>query len=144
MRISDWSSDVCSSDLDGSTLRMVVTPHPFGGILLSYEDVTDRLALERSYNTLTEVQRETIDNLYEGVAVFGADGRTKLFNPGLCRIWGLDPDFLRGEPHVREVLPRVRPLFNVSDKDRKSVVQGKSVSGRVDLGGRGIIKKKTT
>src|SRR3546814_9320243 len=45
---------------DGSTLRMVVTPHPFGGILLSYEDVTDRLALERSYNTLTEVQRETI------------------------------------------------------------------------------------
>src|SRR3546814_8540154 len=96
---------------------MVVTPHPFGGILLSYEDVTDRLALERSYNTLTEVQRETIDNLYEGVAVFGADGRMKLFNPGLCRIWGLDPDFLRGEPHVREVLPRVRPLFNVSDKD---------------------------
>src|SRR3546814_15752349 len=87
---------------------MVVTPHPFGGILLSYEDVTDRLALERSYNTLTEVQRETIDNLYEGVAVFGADGRMKLFNPGLCRIWGLDPDFLRGEPHVREVLPRVR------------------------------------
>src|SRR3546814_9138838 len=59
----------------------------------------------------------SIDNLYEGVAVFGADGRMKLFNPGLCRIWGLDPDFLRGEPHVREVLPRVRPLFNVSDKD---------------------------
>ena len=80
---------------DGSTLRMVVTPHPFGGILLSYEDVTDRLALERSYNTLTEVQRETIDNLYEGVAVYGADGRMKLFNPGLCRIWHLDPDFLR-------------------------------------------------
>src|SRR3546814_7895964 len=148
MRISDWSSDVCSSDLealrerrrfpeypnfpaykrevlqkyvtliaqeeelvhlpDGSTLRMVVTPHPFGGILLSYEDVTDRLALARSYNTLTEVQRETIDNLYEGVDVFGDDGRMKLLHPGLCRIWGLDPDFLRGEPHVREVLPRVQ------------------------------------
>src|SRR3546814_11714027 len=27
--------------------------------------------------------------------------------------------------------------------DRKSVVQGKSVSGRVDLGGRGMINKKT-
>ncbi len=102
---------------DGSTLRMVVTPHPFGGILLSYEDVTDRLALERSYNTLTEVQRETIDNLYEGVAVYGADGRMKLFNPGLCSIWHLDPDFLRGEPHVREVLPKARALFNVPDAD---------------------------
>jgi signal transduction histidine kinase len=102
---------------DGSTLRMVVTPHPFGGILLSYEDVTDRLALERSYNTLTEVQRETIDNLYEGIAVFGADGRMKLFNPGLCSIWRLDPDFLRGEPHVRDVLPKIRPLLNVSERE---------------------------
>lgn len=102
---------------DGSTLRMVVTPHPFGGILLSYEDVTDRLALERSYNTLTEVQRETIDNLHEGVAVYGADGRLKLFNPGLCRIWKLDPDFLNGEPHIRDVLPQARYLFPVTDED---------------------------
>ncbi len=102
---------------DGSTLRMVVTPHPFGGILLSYEDVTDRLALERSYNTLTEVQRETIDNLYEGVAVYGADGRLKLFNPGLCQMWHLDPEFLRGEPHVRDILDNARHLFNVSDAE---------------------------
>ena len=102
---------------DGSTLRMVITPHPFGGILLSYEDVTDRLALERSYNTLTEVQRETIDNLYEGVAVFGADGRMKLFNPALCRIWHMDPEFLRGEPHVRDILPKSRGLFAVTDEE---------------------------
>ncbi len=102
---------------DGSTLRMVITPHPFGGILLSYEDVTDRLALERSYNTLTEVQRETIDNLYEGVAVFGADGRMKLFNPALCRIWHMDPEFLRGEPHVRDILPKSRALFAVTDEE---------------------------
>jgi signal transduction histidine kinase len=102
---------------DGSTLRMVITPHPFGGILLSYEDVTDRLALERSYNTLTEVQRETIDNLYEGVAVYGADGRMKLFNPGLCRMWHLEPELLRAEPHVRDVLPLARDLFAVSDED---------------------------
>ncbi|WP_193366588.1 PAS domain-containing sensor histidine kinase [Pelagibius marinus] len=102
---------------DGSTLRMVVTPHPFGGILLSYEDVTDRLALERSYNTLTEVQRETIDNLYEGVAVYGADGRLKLFNPGLCEMWHLDVEFLRGEPHVRDVLVKARSLFDIADED---------------------------
>jgi signal transduction histidine kinase len=102
---------------DGSTLRMVITPHPFGGVLLSYEDVTDRLALERSYNTLTEVQRETIDNLHEGVGVFGADGRLKLFNPGFCRIWHLDPEFLRSEPHVREILPTARHLFSIADAD---------------------------
>jgi len=36
---------------DERTLRMVVSPHPMGGLLFVYEDVTDRLALERSYNT---------------------------------------------------------------------------------------------
>src|SRR3546814_17599454 len=29
-------------------------------------------------------------------------------------------------------------------RDRKSVVEGKSVSGRVDIGGRGLMKKKHT
>src|SRR3546814_20127150 len=29
MRISDWSSDVCSSDLGGAAMRKPVTPFPF-------------------------------------------------------------------------------------------------------------------
>jgi signal transduction histidine kinase len=33
---------------DDTTIRMVVTPHPFGGLVFIFEDVTDRLALERS------------------------------------------------------------------------------------------------
>ena len=59
---------------DERTLRLVVSPHPFGGLTFVYEEVTDKLALERSYNTLIEVQRETLDNLYEAIAVFGSDG----------------------------------------------------------------------
>ncbi|MGF1608073.1 MAG: ATP-binding protein [Kiloniellales bacterium] len=102
---------------DGTTVRMLVSPHPFGGVLMLWEDVTDRLALERSYNTLMAVQRETLDNLYEGVAVYGADGRLKLFNPAFARIWNLDPEFLASEPHVRDVAPRGREFFPVSDED---------------------------
>ena len=68
---------------------MSVSPHPLGGLIFVYEDVTDRLALERSYNTLIEVQRETLDNLFEAIAVFGSDGRLKLHNPAYRRIWGL-------------------------------------------------------
>ncbi len=45
---------------DGTTLRTVrISPHPMGGLLYTYEDVTDNLVLERSYNTLIAVQRET-------------------------------------------------------------------------------------
>jgi PAS domain-containing protein len=49
---------------DGKTLRLVVTPHPLGGLLMTWEDVTASLALERSYNTLIAVQKETLNNLY--------------------------------------------------------------------------------
>ncbi len=98
----------------GSTLRMVAAPHPFGGVLITYEDVTDTLALERSYNTLIEVQRETLDNLYEGVAVYGGDGRLKLSNPAFARLWGLDPAAMRNEPHVREIVDLARGYFPAS------------------------------
>jgi len=64
---------------DGRTLSMSVSPHPLGGLIFVYEDVTDRLALERSYNTLIEVQRETLDNLFEAIAVFGSGDTAALF-----------------------------------------------------------------
>src|SRR3546814_12086877 len=96
MRISDWSSDVCSSDLREKECfgieaeRMGVEPGP------GDEDV--RLALHQP------------EELGE------QDGRA-------------ESDDLAAPPEV--------------EADRKSVVEGKSVSVRVDLGGRRSIKKKT-
>jgi len=97
---------------DERTLRLVVSPHPFGGLTFAYEDVTDRLALERSYNTLIEVQRETLDHLYEGIAVVGSDGRLKLWNPAYAEIWKLQPEDLAGEPHVAQIIERMRGFFD--------------------------------
>jgi len=96
---------------DERTLRRVAYPHPFGGLTFVYEDVTDRLALERSYNTLIEVQRETLDNLYEAVAVLGSDGRLKLWNPAYAQTWQLTAQDLAGEPHVAEIVERTRGFF---------------------------------
>ncbi len=93
------------------TFRMVATPHPMGGVILTYEDVTDRLALEASYNTLIEVQRETIDHLYEGIAVYGGDGRLKLHNSAFARMWSLTDDELAGQPHVSRVVDLVSKFF---------------------------------
>ncbi|HEY1613284.1 MAG TPA: PAS-domain containing protein [Rhizomicrobium sp.] len=87
----------------GKTLRVVAQPHPFGGLTFLYEDVTERLALESSYNTLTKVQSATLDTLGEGVAVFGPDARLKLHNAAFARIWSLDEATLAGEPHVQKI-----------------------------------------
>ncbi len=96
---------------DGSTLRSVTAPHPFGGLLMTFEDVTDRLALERSYNTLIEVQRETLDKLYEGIVVFGGDLRLKLSNPAFARIWDVPDQMLESEPHASEMVEHMRGFF---------------------------------
>jgi signal transduction histidine kinase len=99
---------------DEKTLRMVVTPHLLGGLIFSYEDVTDSLALERSYNTLIDVQRETLDNLHEGVAVFGTDGRLKLWNPAFAQIWQIPGGALDAAPTFHQFLDLIGPLFDQS------------------------------
>jgi len=89
---------------DGRTFRMTVQPHPFGGLLFAHHDVTDQLVLERARNTLIAVQRATLDNLYEGVAVFGGDGRLKLFNRALTNLWQVRDEHLVSQPHVGAIL----------------------------------------
>src|SRR3546814_3915166 len=49
MRISDWSSDVCSSDL------VVRQPLPSGGVVSTYTDVTE---ITRAREALEEKERE--------------------------------------------------------------------------------------
>jgi signal transduction histidine kinase len=100
---------------DGRALRVIAIPHALGGILFAYEDVSDRLALERSYNTLIAVQRETLDNLHEGVAVFGEDGRLKLSNPGYLLMWHLEHEFAGSEPHMRDLVEKWKDLFSPED-----------------------------
>ncbi len=97
---------------DGGTLRRVIAPHPMGGLLTTYEDITDTLALERSYNTLIAVQRETIDNLQEAVAVFGAEGQLRLANPAFAELWDLSLDALREGPSLGDVIEAFRAFFD--------------------------------
>ena len=97
---------------DDRTLLLSISPHPFGGLTFVYENVSDRMALERSCNTLTQVRRATLDNLFEGVAVYGSDGRLKLHNPAYLQIWGLSQDDVAGEPHVGELVDKMRALLD--------------------------------
>ncbi len=95
---------------DGRTIARFVTPYAGGGLFFSFEDDTGRLDLERSFNALDAVQRETLDNLYEGIAVFGSDGRLQLCNPVFAGIWGLAAEFLDHGPHLSDFIDATRPL----------------------------------
>ena len=101
---------------DGRTLRVIGQPHPFGGLLYLYENVTDQLKLESSLTTAQHVQLETLNKLYEGVAVFGSDGRLKLHNPAYQRIWHLEPGQLSGEPHIDQIIEWCQGLYDNADE----------------------------
>src|SRR3546814_11602744 len=105
MRISDWSSDVCSSDLVGR------------GVLAPARDRARRRAWHGG----------------------GAPAPARCPSVRLCAAASgrmVRADRLPAH-HGAQSRGRARA-------DRKSVVEGKSVSVRVDLGGRRIIKKKQT
>jgi signal transduction histidine kinase len=91
---------------DGRSLHVVCEQHPFGGVTYLYENATKEIQLESRYNSLIGVQRETLDNLEEGVALFGSDGRLKLFNPAFAQFWKFDMTFLDQEPHVNMLASR--------------------------------------
>src|SRR3546814_15329639 len=102
MRISDWSSDVCSSDL---------------GALYVFNNSRDRLVLSSEW---------------------GRDDGTKLpdtINPNAC--WAVK----RGKPHTNRA-DRSKLCCEHQHGDRKSVVEGKRVSVRLDRVGRRLITKK--
>tara|TARA_R110002126_G_scaffold3263_1_gene18469 strand:- start:164075 stop:166423 length:2349 start_codon:yes stop_codon:yes gene_type:complete len=97
---------------DSSALRMLVIPRPHGGLMVTFEDVTSRLELESSYNTLIAVQKETLDNLAEAVVVFGGDGRLKLCNTAFAQKWNINPENIEGEPHISKIVDMMQDFFD--------------------------------
>ena len=88
---------------DGRTIRVVANPHPAGGVTWVFENLTERMDLESRYNAAVRVQGETLDNLAEGVAVFGPDGRLRLSNPSFAKLWGLPEELARPDTHIKAI-----------------------------------------
>src|SRR3546814_15713027 len=111
MRISDWSSDVCSSDLCGWR----GTDGWFGAYQIAMFE------MRRDPNGAGPV--------ISGFSGLGFRIQDTVYPNGLL----LTP---------QEAAPWEAPSITHLE-DRKSVVQGTSVSVRVDLGGHRLIKKKS-
>ncbi len=88
---------------DGRTLRVIANPHPQGGVAWVFDNMTERFDLESRYNAAMRVQGETLDNLAEGVAVFGSDGKIRLYNPAFTTLWRLPADEFRPETHIAAI-----------------------------------------
>lgn len=87
----DAAPDDMWSTPDGRTLRVSRQPHPLGGLLLLFSDITDDLKMKAQFSALVQVQQATLDKLSDAVAVFGSDGRLRLHNESFEKFWNITP-----------------------------------------------------
>ncbi|WP_019220904.1 PAS domain-containing sensor histidine kinase [Bartonella senegalensis] len=124
---------------DGRTVRVISSPHPQGGVTWLYENLTEKIDLERRYNTLIKIQGETLDKLSEGVVVFGSDGRLRLSNPALSKLWSLPYNLLVEGTHITQLQSHCSPLTLRQEWNRfTKFITGfaekrDTYSGRIDL-----------
>src|SRR3546814_20957659 len=110
MRISDWSSDVCSSDL-GPTA-----------------------SAESTLPAMSQASTGVFAGILTGASTLQPIGQSATAIVGMLAT--------ASSRLGRMSQASIAEFEAILTGDRKSVVSGKSVSVRVDLGGRGIIKKK--
>lgn len=142
---SEASPDDSWSLPDGRTLRVVRQPHPLGGILLIFSDITDELQLRSRFNAQLQVQRATLDKLNDAVAVFGSDGRLRLYNEAFEGFWRLNADQIEGATEFDALAELCKPVLpdpalwlglkaRVADPDPESRVaisgEGRTTDGR--------------
>ena len=108
---------------DGRMLHIIADADETGGVTYLYENITERIALESRYNALIEVQRETLDTLREGVAVFGQNGRLRLYNRAFADLWHLSPSQLDAKPHIEDVIACCRVLYNNAEEWERTKAQ---------------------
>ena len=111
---------------NGQTIRRVRIPYPMGGLVFAYEDVSDRLAARRAYNSLLQLQQETLENIFDAVVIFGSDGRLNFYNQAYVKLWNADEVLLQRAPSVAELLESQKMFFSRADnwKNLKSDIIG--------------------
>lgn len=101
---------------DGRRLRVARVRHPLGGLVMIFGDLTEEITLRTQFNAMSKVQRFTLEQLTEGVAVFGSDGRLRLFNRAFEEMWGFKNGVLEDGLDFGRVAEACLPLFHDRDE----------------------------
>ena len=95
----------------GQTIRRVRIPHPMGGLVFAFEDVSDKLATRRAYNSLLAIQKESLENLFDAVIIFGFDGHLNFYNQSYLNLWKTVEEILEKEPNISELVETQKDFF---------------------------------
>src|SRR3546814_19346440 len=127
MRISDWSSDVCSSDLTG------IVAERFGGQVLDTLGIENFISVQQTEGPKLAAQLEAHVKDYEVEAMHVQEAAGRI--PG-------GPTALHEAKLKSGARVKAATVILSTGADRRSVGKGRSGSVRVVLGGRSVERKQ--
>lgn len=92
-----------------------VIPNPAGGLTFVFDDVSDRISLERDLNSLSVSQLEILNNLSEGILVFGTDSKIKIANKFVNKLFDIQEDYVSNDLHFADYFKLSKPLLKSID-----------------------------
>ena len=100
----------------GEILRVSFLPLSDGSTLLAVENQTREVNLLADRDQLLAVQAVILDHLEEGIAVFGPDGKLKLFNKRFADIVIASPETLSAAPQADKLMNHLAGLLNEPER----------------------------
>ncbi len=98
--------------VNGKILNVNITPNQVGGLIFVFEDVSDRITLERKLNSMSSIQGEILNYLSEGVVVFGSDNKIKIASQSLTKLLHLpENQDLKGH-HISDYFKTTENMFS--------------------------------
>ncbi|WP_413204408.1 PAS domain S-box protein [Rhodospirillum sp. A1_3_36] len=99
----DWSGEIINRHKNGHLAWHLVSISPIQsddaviGYVAVYEDISERKRLQEDLNMQVSMMRAVLDISPNGILVADLQGRPRMINLRLRRLWGLDPDVLETE-----------------------------------------------
>ena len=122
---------------DGRTIRRRFGALDGDGLVMTCEDLSGNLEIRRSLKSLDQVQRTTLENLREGIAVFGSDGRLQLTNPQMLSLWDFTPEDLPDDMRLSDVVAALGMRLAANDEPwvaRKERIASEILAQRISTG----------
>ena len=77
---------------DGRSIAATYRPMPDGGLLVTFEDITQRKQAEQALTASEARLKAALSNMTQGLVMHDAKGKMTLFNRRFAEIFGLPPD----------------------------------------------------
>jgi len=89
---------------EGIILLRVISPHPIGGLIMTYEDVTDTLIMERSYKEKIKINNEAINCIDMGISIINSEGKIETINDAFLEIIDASREDLKKKNNLKDLI----------------------------------------